>query len=144
MPVITEPVLELALQHEAKLSIEQMLIGRDKRLFEFFQTMVVRSPAPQVMAKAGCFVFLACDLQFKKSQLAFPQTLPRILNDVTREMLGDVEWEDTVAARMFTSQRPLHTVCREWCTKSAKPEAAKLGIATMFRVLDLHSDALQA
>jgi hypothetical protein len=141
MPIVTPPVLAMAVDAEKDLSIEKMLLERDRALFEYFQHLVVRSPAPQVLAKAGGLVFLAFDLQFKKAQVPFPLAKPVLLQKVTSEMLANTEWEEDMATRMFETQRPLHAFCRNWCTKSPKPEAAKLGMTTIFRILDIHTEA---
>lgn len=141
MPVVTSPVLALAIDAEKDLNIEKILLSRDPALFEYFQHLVVRSPAPQVIAKAGGLVFLAFDLQFKKAHVPFPLTKPTLLQKVTSEMLASTEWEDDMAARMFETQRPLHAFCRDWCTRSNKPEAARLGMTTIFRILDIHTEA---
>lgn len=140
MPLVTPPVLALAENAQKDLSIERMLLERDRALFEYFQHLVVRSSAPQVLAKAGGLVFLAFDLQFKSVRLPFPVTKPPLLQKITSEMLANTEWEDDMAARMYGTQRPLHAFCRDWCTRSKKPEAARLGMATMFRIVEIHSE----
>lgn len=144
IPLVTKEILAVAANIEDTVSAEKMMLERDRALYAYCQELICNSPAPKVIGRSLGFVYIALDLQFKSSRVAFPPVRQSVLQDLKREIVGNVDWEADVEARMFATQRDLHSVCRAWCSGSARPEAARFGMATMYRIVEAHLQSQKA